>query len=202
MDIHEALRVSSGVLALLLYVPFVMRALKDGGEGQSFAMWALWAVLDTTMTIALIAQGGNYLLTAGFSIGSIVLAFTLLAQGRASWSWFETLILVMVLICLGVWKVSGPKMATVATTVAILIAGIPGAVELWRHPQPAVGRLWGGYAVANLLAFVGGHSWTIEERLAPGAFTLQTLLMLAVGYRRQLSLLISKGLSSRPMRGR
>jgi hypothetical protein len=201
MDLHDALRISSGVLALLLYVPFVLRALKDGGEGQSFAMWALWAVLDTIMTISLIAQGGNYLLTAGFSIGSIVLAVILLGKGRASWGWFENVILAMVVICLGVWKVSGPKMATFATTVAILLAGIPGAVELWRHPQPAVARLWGGYAVANLLALFGGISWTIEERLAPSAFTLQTLLMLAIGHRRQLSSFISKCLSSRPIRG-
>jgi hypothetical protein len=184
MELHDFLRISSGVLALFMYVPFVLRALKDGGKGQSFAMWALWAVLDTTMTISLIVQGGNYLLTAGFSIGSIVLAMILLTQGRATWSGFETFILTLVVICLAAWTVSGPKMATVATTAAILIAGIPGAIELWRHPEPAMGRLWGGYAVANLLALFGGHSWTIEERLAPAVFTLQTVLMMAIGYRR------------------
>jgi len=195
MELHDILRISSGVLALLMYVPFVMRALKDGGEGQSFAMWALWAVLDTTMTFSLIVQGGNFLLTAGFSIGSIVLALILLAKGRATWSWFETSILVLVMVCLTVWKVSGPKMATIATTAAILIAGIPGAIELWRHPQPAVGRLWGGYAIANLLALFGGHSWTIEERLAPGVFVLQTLFMFAIGYRRHLAVLARKYLT-------
>lgn len=183
MELHDILRISSGALGLLMYVPFVVRILKDGGKGQSFAMWALWAVLDTTMTISLIVQGGNYLLTAGFSIGSIVLALILLAKGRATWSGFETLILSLVVICLAVWKLSGPKMATVATTAAILIAGIPGAIELWRHPEPVIGRLWGGYTVANLLALFGGHAWTIEERLAPAIFTLQTLLMVAVGYR-------------------
>jgi hypothetical protein len=184
MEFHDFPRIASGVLALFMYVPFVLRALKDGGKGQSFAMWALWAVLDTTMTISLIVQGGNYLLTAGFSIGSIVLAVVLLAQGRATWSRFETLILTLVVICLAVWAVSGPKMATVATTAAILIAGIPGAIELWRHPEPAMGRLWGGYAVANLLALFGGHSWTVEERLAPTVFTLQTVFMMAIGHRR------------------
>jgi hypothetical protein len=183
MELQDFLRVSSGLLALLMYVPFVLRALKDGGKGQSFAMWALWAVLDTTMTISLIVQGGNYLLTAGFSIGSIVLAVILLTKGHATWSRFESLILILVVICLAVWKVSGPKMATVATTAAILIAGVPGAIELWRHPEPAMGRLWGGYAVANALALCGGHSWTIEERLAPAVFTFQTVCMLAIGHR-------------------
>lgn len=196
MEFHDILRISSGVLGLLMYVPFVVRILKDGGKGQSFAMWALWAVLDSTMTISLIVQGGNYLLTAGFSIGSIILALILLAKRRAVWSWFETLILASVVICLGVWKVSGPKMATVATTAAILIAGIPGAVELWRHPEAAVGRIWAGYAVANLLALFGGRSWTIEERLAPAVFTLQTLLMAAIGYRRKLGDHAHKRLSS------
>ena len=185
MDWHDALKISGGVLALLMYVPLITGTIRDKGAGQSFAMWALWAVLDTTVTISLMVQRGNYWLTFGLAVGSVALALLLLLKGRFAWSWFETAILVLVLVCLAVWKFSGPKWATIATTVAIVIAGLPGMVELWRNPQPVLGRIWLGYTVANLLALWGGASWTIEERFAPGVFAVQTVAFVAIACRRK-----------------
>jgi hypothetical protein len=183
VTLHEILKVSGGALALLMYVPLIVSAVRDKGVGHSFAMWALWAVLDCTVTISLVVQRGNFWLTAGFAAGSVVLALLLLAQGRFAWGRLETAILLLVLVCLGVWKFSGPKLATVATTLAILVAGVPGMVALWRNPQPAIARIWAGFAVANLLGFFGGTDWSVEERFAPGLFALQTLVLVALGCR-------------------
>jgi len=183
MDWHDALKISGGGLALLMYVPLIFGAIRDNGAGQSFAMWALWAVLDSTVTISLIVQRGNFWLPLGLAAGSVTLAFLLLVKGRFAWNWFETGILLLVLVCLAIWKFSGPKWATIATTTAIVIAGIPGMVELWRNPQPVLGRIWAGYTIANLLALWGGTSWTIEERFAPGVFAVQTVAFVALAYR-------------------
>lgn len=183
MDWHDALKVCDGALALLMYVPLVRGTLRDRGTGQSFAMWALWAILDSTVTISLIVQRGNFWLPLGLAAGSVTLAVLLLAKGRFSWSWLETAILVLVLVCLAVWRFSGPKWAAVATTAAIVIAGIPGMVELWRNPQPALGRIWLGYTIANLLALWGGLNWTLEERFAPGVFAVQTVAFVAIACR-------------------
>jgi hypothetical protein len=46
MDFHEALKISGGTLALLLFIPMAFQILKDDGAGQSFATWILWAVMD------------------------------------------------------------------------------------------------------------------------------------------------------------
>ena len=73
MNGSEALKISGGVLALLMIIPLVVSAVRQNGAGQSFAMWALWALLDTTVTVSLIAQRGNFWLTAGFALGSLVL---------------------------------------------------------------------------------------------------------------------------------
>lgn len=188
MDPQVVLKISAGALALLMYVPLIISAWRSNGAGQSFAMWALWAVLDTTITISLILQRGNFWLTAGFAIGSIVLTLLLLAKGRFAWGRFETVILLLVLGCLAVWKFSGPRTATVATTVAIFIAGLPGLIALWRNPQPAIARIWIGYTVANAMAFLGGSAWSIEERFAPGVFAVQTLALVYAGYREKWSL--------------
>jgi hypothetical protein len=90
-----------------------------------------------------------------------------------------------VLVCLVIWKSSGPKTATVATTLAIVIAGLPGMIELWRAPQRFLAWVWTGYTVASLLALAGGTAWSIEERFAPAVFAAQTLVLTGIGLRRK-----------------
>ena len=50
MDLHDLLKLSGGALALLLYAPLIVGAIRENGAGQSYAMWALWAMLNTLIT--------------------------------------------------------------------------------------------------------------------------------------------------------
>jgi len=171
MNGHEFLKLAGGLLALALYAPMTWEIVRARGAGQSFATWGLWAVLDSILTITLWLQHGNYLLSLGFALGGVALAVVLLVQGNWRWGRFETVITLMVAASLAVWKLSGPRNATIAVTIAICLAGIPGLVEMLRRPQPAAGKLWVGFTAANLLAFFGGTAMTVEERLVPAAFT-------------------------------
>ena len=194
MNGHDILKLAGGVMALVLYVPMTLEIIRARGAGQSFATWGLWAVLDTVLTITLWQQHGNYLLSLGFAVGGLALAVVLLVQRSWTWGRFETVIALMVLASLAVWKFSGPRNATIAVTTAICLAGIPGFVDMLRNPQPPAGKLWAGFTVANLLAFFGGTAMTLEERLVPAAFTVLCALMFVAcwwgslkysfGYRR------------------
>ena len=170
MSGHDILKLASGVLAVGLYVPMILEIIRSRGAGQSFASWGLWAVLDSILTITLWQQHGNYLLSLGYALGGIALAVVVLRQRQWSWGKFETVIALMVLASLAVWKFSGPRNATIAVTVAVCIAGIPGFVDMLRNPQPSTGKIWAGFTVANVLAFFGGTAMTLEERLVPAAF--------------------------------
>jgi hypothetical protein len=181
MDFHDFLKTVGGIGALLLYFPLAVQVIKDGGAGQSFATWLLWAALDTILTISLFLQRGNYLLPLGFAVGGIALTTLLLVKGRFAWSRTDTVILALVLGCLAGWKWGGARTATVAATLGICLAGIPGLVDLWRNPQRKVGNIWGGYVLANGISFLGGTAMTVEERFAPGVFAVFSLLMFVAG---------------------
>ncbi len=170
MNGHDFLKLAGGLIAMSLYVPMTIEIIRARGAGQSFATWGLWAILDSILTITLWQQHGNYLLSLGFAVGGIALAVALLVRGNWAWGKFETIIALMVLASLVVWKFSGPRNATIAVTAAVCIAGIPGFVEMLRKPQPAAGKLWAGFTAANVLAFFGGTAMTVEERLVPAAF--------------------------------
>jgi len=178
-DYHSILKIAGGALALLLFIPLIRVLLKEGAQGQSCATWFLWALLDTILTISVIDQHGNFYLPLGFAIGDVSLVILLLAKGKFRWGFFETVILLMVIGCLVGWKLAGPKIATISATLGICVAGIPGLVEMLKHPQRAIGNIWAWYIVANLLGFFGGSAMTIEERFAPGVFALCALIMFA-----------------------
>lgn len=186
MDFHAALNITGGALVLVLFIPMLAVAMKDGGAGQSFAMWFLWFALDLILTVSLFEQHGNYLVSLGFAIGDAFMTVLLLVKGRLVWGRFENVILGLVIICLVGWKVGGNVTATVFTTLGICIAGIPGLVELWKTPQRNVGNLWAAYVVANGISFWGGKAMTIEERFAPGVFAGYSLLMFLASRRRMV----------------
>ena len=100
MDFHDLLKIAGGILALALFVPMAVEVIKDGGAGQSFATWFLWAALDTILTISILLQHGNFLLPLGFAIGGMILTALLLVKGRFAWGRTDSLILVLVLGCL------------------------------------------------------------------------------------------------------
>jgi len=183
MDYHDVLKLAGGIGALALFVPMAVEVVKDGGAGQSFATWFLWAALDSILTISIFERHGNFLLPMGFAAGGIFLTILLLIKGRFAWSRMDCLILALVLGCLMGWKLGGPAVAIVATTLGICLAGVPGLVELWRNPQRKVGNIWGWYVLANGLAFAGGTAMTLEERFAPAMFAVLSLLMFGASRR-------------------
>ena len=183
MEIHQILKLAGGIMALALFAPLIAGVFKDGGVGQSFSTWLLWAALDTTATLSIYQQRGNYLVVLGFALGGMMMTLALLYMGRFGWGRFDTVILLLVIACLVVWGVGGAKLATIAATVGICIAGIPGLVALWREPDRKLGNIWGAYVLANGISYFGGTAMTVEERFAPGVFAVQSLVLFAISRR-------------------
>ena len=186
MDYHQGLKIAGGLLALLLFIPMIVGILKTGALGQSCASWLLWGALDAVLAASLFERQGNYQLPLGFTIGDIALVVLLLAKGKFQWGRFETGILALVIGCVVAWKLGGSKIAAIASTLGVCVAGIPGLIAMWREPQRNVGTVWAGYVVANGLSFFGGTSMTVEERLAPAMFAAYSLAMCAASRRRKV----------------
>lgn len=167
MSINEILVWTGSLIAFGLYLPLILGILRDKIE-QSFASWALWATLDLIALISIANQKGNYLFLVFYVIGSTITACMLLYKGQFRWTRFETLVTFLVLVCLVLWCLNGSRWATISSTIAVVISGLPQFKESWHKPDRTTGFLYLGYIVANSLFLLGGKSWTIEECFYPG----------------------------------
>lgn len=165
MNIYTKLGV---IVALLMYPPLAYKILKRRVE-QNLAAFILWGLLDAVAALSLFVQGGNWFLPGAYVFGCITVVVSLLIVKTYEWTIFETFVSLLVLACIVGWAVSGPRMATIMSTTGVMLAGAPQLVDAIKKPaqQPILEYL--GFTIANVLSTMGGKSWTVEERLYPGA---------------------------------
>lgn len=153
-------------LALLMYYLFLRDVLR-GVLKQSLATWGLWGVLDLITTISIIQEGGNWLILAVYTAGSLVLCFSLAYKKQFAWTWFESFTVLLVGVCLLAWYFLGPKATTIAGTASVALATLPQLKDSWLKPDRDSAQLWTGWFVVNTLFFLGGASWEVKEVLYP-----------------------------------
>lgn len=173
----STLSLVASIIAILLYVPLCIQVF-SGKVKQNFATWILWAILDGIAAATIVFQNGNFLLPAAYSFGSAAVTLSILKSKSFKWTWFETMVACLVVVCLVVWSASGAKVATVASTMAVLTAGTPQMIEAWKKPWEQPFLIYAGFLISNGLATAGGRNWSIEERFYPASCTILTIVIL------------------------
>ena len=74
-------------------------------------------------------------------------------------------------------------MATISSTLAVVIAGLPQIKDSWKKPDRPTSFIYLGYTVVNTLFFFGGKTWSIEERFYPGCMIGLCLVITLVAFR-------------------
>ena len=172
------------ILAMLTYFPF-WKQIRTGKVKQNIFSWVLWGALDAVASATIIVQKGNFLLPLVYAVGSLLTVFFLVkADNKARWTWFETLVATLVVASMVIWYLSGDKVATVASTMAMLISGIPQLVDAWKKPHEMPFLAYCSYFVANCLTTAGGANWSIKERFYPVAAAIFCGLIAALSARR------------------
>jgi hypothetical protein len=179
----EHLALLGGIIALGNSYPLISGILK-GRIKQSFATWFLWFVLDGITLASIYFQQGNIWLPLAYTIGSSLTTIALLYKKQFTWGKFETFICCLVVLCLLSWFWGGIKIASIASTAAVIIAGLPLLLDIIKKPQLGSPVIWIVFSLASILSFLGGKAWTLQERLYPAAVSVFCLLIVAASLRK------------------
>ena len=166
--LKKQIGIASVVVGALTYSFLVFTTYKGTGEGLSLSTFGLWAVLAWITSFTTMKEGANPAIPAIYGLGSTATSLVLLVKGKYSWSHFDSLVAVLVIICIVFWMTKGAKWALVFSVVAAVIAGLPYVVMTWKAPMLSPIIPNAGFLTANTLAFIAAGSWTIKDRLYTG----------------------------------
>ncbi|GAB3904475.1 hypothetical protein [Mucilaginibacter boryungensis] len=165
------LRPFAGIIGIAAYLLLIAGIMKSKVR-QSFVAFLLWAMLDTIATITTILKEGNYWLSLSNALGAAIIAILLALKKQVSWTWVETTTAILVIICLNVWYFTGAKEGIIASSLAMVIAGIPQVLDTYKNPGETPTIVYIIFLGANILSFIAGKEWTIEERFYSGCAIL------------------------------
>lgn len=173
----------AGIVGITAYIPLITGIIKSKIE-QSFAAFLLWAMIDTIASITTILEKGNYWLPLANTAGSSIIALLLAIKKQVSWTWVETMTTVLVVVCLLIWYTAGETAGIISSSLAVVIASIPQMVATYRSPSTTPTMPYIIFLIANILSFLAGKSWTIEERFYAGCSIFLCAVIVLFSLRR------------------
>jgi hypothetical protein len=123
-------------MALFAHGPLIVGLVKEkDDQSQTFFTWFIYFVLDIITMISSAEVDGSYVILFGFSSGSLIMAAILLFQRRVVWTWHETWVGLLIIVCLVAWYFSGPYWAMISGIFSELIIGIYLIVRTFKYPR-------------------------------------------------------------------
>ena len=180
------LGVIGGIIGLVAFLLLIIELLRSTTE-QNFAAFLLWALLDVIATTTTIIEGGNYWLALSNATGSTIITLILVGKKQVSWTRVETMTAILVVVCLLVWYTSGELAGIVVSSLAVLIAGIPQMVDTFKKPESTPVLPYAIFCVGNVVSFMAGRAWTIEERFYQAVSIFLTLVILVFSLRKRFA---------------
>ena len=151
------------VLIVFLHIPLIV-SIWTGKKKQPFSTWALLCSLNTLTLFSVLKTHGNWQPIAIYVIANAIIATSVLLQGQFYWGSLEYYCCGLIMFCICVWIISGPQIATIASSLSIVIASFPQLRDSWNDPRSNPWLVWIGFTFANAISTAGGIEWSIEER--------------------------------------
>lgn len=175
----------SGIIGVLADIPLIVGILRNKVK-QNCVTYILWGLLDFIVFFTIILQGGNnFWLPLGYAIGAFVIALLLVYKKQVSWSSIETMAVVLVGISVFFWFYLGDRAGNIVSVLALGIASIPQIVSTAKDPKTTPTGIWTVFALAGILSFIGGESWTVEDKLYPAVVMTFSLLITILSTRKK-----------------
>lgn len=166
------------LLTFIAYILMNIGIAKNNGRGQKFFSWFIWIWLDILLFLTVQENNGHCLfLVFGCIIWSTITTLLLIKYKKWEWSILETRVLIMTIIFVIIWQISGS--GTLGITLAVsaqLIAGWPLMKESWENPGSGITLI--SYIIfifVYLLMIIESPNWEIQNSLFPSAFFLYTI---------------------------
>lgn len=176
--------------AIGAYSPLVIGAVRERDDkSQVFTTWFLYFLLDVITMDSSRNLDGNDIILFGFAIGSFIMMSILLFQKRIAWTWLETIISGLVILCIIAYYISGPFLTLIFGIMSECIVGVYLIIKTFMNPVVKYNLT--GYImflITSLLAMLNAKDWSIREMgypLCEAILCVLTIFPLIIKWRRE-----------------
>ncbi len=165
----------SVVIGACVYLYIIISTILQTGEGFSFATYALWSALAWITGYTTMKKKGPFGVPMMYGVGATSMAAILLFKGRFSWNMMDTIVAILVFVCLFLLVTSGTRCALVMSVIGAVIASVPFTIMTWENPEASPIIANAGFLVSNFLLLLSAgkpREWTIENSLYGGVNTI------------------------------
>src|SRR3989344_2136726 len=183
-DWHTLVGTGASILLLSLIIPYI-RSITSGTTRPSAVSWFGWALLFAIATAAQASKGIDWSLAVPLisTISTTIIAFTALYMGRAVWTRFDGICIVLGTLAIILWAVTKePLTAIILSMVADLAVTFPTIVKTYQDPTSEPAPLWVLYVIGVTLELIATQDFTIYNLLFPvytviGSFVIAVLAL-------------------------
>jgi hypothetical protein len=176
--LKKTFSILSIMVAVVTYGYLIVVTARGNGEGLSLVTFLLWSIIALISAFSMVAQKADATVPFIWGVGGMTVAVILGVKGRFGWMAVDTVVTILVTICIVLWLISGPRWALIFSIVASWVATYPFVIMTWKAPEqsPVVANI--GFFIANLFMLVSAKAWTIEDRLFPLASSVLCLILI------------------------
>jgi hypothetical protein len=184
------------IIGILAHIPLFID-IKKGEPGYSFTSFALWSILDFIAARNLFLEGGDYTLSLTWGICAGSMALLLLFKKQVSWSWIETMVVILIAIILTLWYFFGSRIALFSTIASLIIASFPQIKDANITRNNKVGRVYIIFSTSAVVSIfsaesIWGGSFNIIELIYPlTAFSI-CMLVCVLSFQKQKNRITSR----------
>ncbi|MFA6324989.1 MAG: hypothetical protein WCX46_02055 [Candidatus Paceibacterota bacterium] len=185
----------AGLIVLITHIILAHLLYKQKAEEiemkQNFTTWMLAGVIDSFLAFLSIKNGNEFstlmeasstFLPLFYAIGSFITAGVLLYKKIYSWTWWDTIITVIVLICIFIWIEAGDYTAIIVGIIASTISFIPQIRDTNEKPHETPFIFYFFFLLGDSLCFigefVGGNEFTVKGSLFSFTEILLSLIII------------------------
>ena len=166
-------------LAIASSAILVLGIIKQEDKSQVAFTWILYVLLDAVTMFSVKGVGGWYIMQFGYAIGSFVMATILIYQKRFVWGWLETIISLLILICLILWQIYGSFWAVRSSILSETGVGVYLIIKTYKNPvvkYNLIGYL--GFLMTSIIAMFAAKDWSVEQMGFPFCETILNIIIL------------------------
>ncbi|MFO0658738.1 MAG: hypothetical protein U0165_02740 [Polyangiaceae bacterium] len=180
----------AGAISASAFIPY-LRSVVRKQTTPSTASWLIWTLVGALLCSSYWASGARAAIwvSVSYMVGPLITLGFCVRYGDRSWSRLDIGCVVLALVSIVLWTVTGVAWVALALNIGIDFFGaVPTIRKSWSEPGSEDKTAWGLFFLGNTVNLLAIETWTPAMYLYPAYLFAVTLVVNTLLWRARIAL--------------